>query len=105
MNLNLAVTYAAVAGFPAGSVVASYVATVTGTAAGNTTPIVQSVAAASAPASFVFPLTVADTYSYSVSGQDANGNTFGTPITGSFAITAPATVSLSLPATVAASQS
>ena len=105
MNLNLAVTYAEVPGFPAGSAVASYVAVVTGAAAGNTTPVVQTYPAASAPASFVFPLSVADTYTYSISGQDASGNTFGAPVTGSFAITAPATISLNLPSAVVPSQS
>jgi len=104
MNLDLAVIYANIPGFPAGSVVAVIQATVTGTAAGNTTPIVQT--GAPGVASLVFPLTVADTYTYSVAALDASSppNTFGTPVTGTFAITAPATVTLSLPSTVSASQ-
>jgi hypothetical protein len=104
MNLDLAVVYALVPNFPAGSQVAAIVATVTGTAAGNTTPIVQS--AGPGVPQFVFPLTVADTYSYSVSAVDGSTppNTFGTPVTGSIVITAPATVTLNLPSTVTAVQ-
>jgi len=105
MNLDLAISYADVSGFPAGSAVAAIQATVTGTAAGNTTPIVQSVAPGTA--SVVFALTVADTYTYSVVAVDSATppNEYGSPVTGSFAITAPATVTLSIPATVTASQS
>lgn len=104
-NLNLAVVYADIPGFPAGAAVAAITATVTGTAAGNTTPIVQ--VGAPGVASFTFPLTVADTYSYSVEGVDGATppNTYGTPVTGTFVITAPATVTLSLPSSVTPSQS
>lgn len=105
MNLNLAVSYAPVPGFPAGSVVAAIQVTVAGTAAGNTTPIVQSVAPGTSEVTFA--LTVADTYTYSVVAVDAAvpADTFGDPVTGSFAIVAPATVTLALPSGVVASQS
>jgi hypothetical protein len=104
MNLVLAVAYAPVSGFPAGSAVNVIQATVTGTAAGNTTPIVQT--APDGTGAFTFPLTVADTYTYTVEALDASTppNTYGTPVTGSFVVTAPTTVTLTLPSTVTASQ-
>jgi hypothetical protein len=104
MNLVLAVLYSPVPGFPPGSAVAAVTATVTGTAAGNTTPISQS--APPDEASFVFALTVADTYTYSVQAVDGATppNTYGTAVTGTFAITAPVTVTLSLPSSVTPSQ-
>ncbi len=105
MNLDLAVTYADVAGFPPGSAVIAIEATITGSAVGNTTPTVQTQPPGTA--AFVFPLTVADTYTYSVQGIDGATppNTYGTPVTGSFVITAPTTVTLALPSAVVASQS
>jgi hypothetical protein len=102
MNLVLAVQYADVGGFPQGSVVSEIQATVTGTAAGNTTPVSQN--GPPATPQFTFALTVADTYNYSVQAKDASGNGFGTAVTGSFVVTAPTTVTLSLPSTVVASQ-
>ena len=105
MNLALVISYAPVDGFPAGSAVAAIQVTVTGTAPGNTTPIVQTGAPGTLDVSF--PLTVADTYTYSVVAIDAATppDTYGTAVTGSFAIVAPATVTLTLPASVVASQS
>ncbi len=103
MNLDLNITaYALVPNFPLGSAVAAIQATVTGTAAGNTTPIVQSQPPGAVQ--FIFPLTVVDTYNYSVAGVDAALDTYGTAVEGSFTTTAPATVTLNLPATVVASQ-
>jgi hypothetical protein len=105
MNLDLAISYAPVPGFPAGSAVAGIQVTVTGTAPGNTTPIVQTVAPFTL--NVAFPLTVADTYTYSVQAIDAATppDTFGDAVTGSFTITAPVTVTLTLPSSVVASQS
>lgn len=100
MNAVLAVGYAQVPGFPAGSVVASILATLTGAV---TPSVTQSVPPDTA--SITFANVPADTYTIIVAGQDASGNTFGTPVTGSFTIAAPATVSLSLPASVSATQS
>jgi hypothetical protein len=97
-NLNLAVSYSVVDGFPEGSVVASVVATITGTAG---SPISQTVAADAA--SIVFVGVDADTYSYSVNAVDASGAVLGTPVIGSFVVSAPVTVSLSLPSAVVAS--
>jgi len=96
------ITYAASAPtFPAGTSVASIVATITGAAAGNTTPITQTVAAA-AP-SITFDNVIADSYTYSVAAVDSKGAVLGTAVTGSFTVSAPATISLSLPSTVAIS--
>jgi hypothetical protein len=105
MNLNLAVTYGPVSGFPAGSVVAAIQSTITGTAAGNTTPVVQSVAPGTATITFV--VTVADTYTYSIAGVDGSSppNAYAPAVTGSFVITQPTTVTLTLPVSALASQS
>jgi hypothetical protein len=105
VNLNLQVSYADVPGFPPGSAVAAIQVTVTGSAPGNTTPLVETVPPGTAEVAV--PLTVADTYTYAVQAIDAATppNSYGSPISGSFSITAPVTVSLSLPSSVAASQS
>ncbi len=98
-NAILAIGFAGSAPtFPPGTVVASLAITVTGTAAGNTTPITGQVAPNSTSATV--DITVPDTYTASVQAQDANGNALGPPATDTFVVTAPATVSLSLPSTV-----
>ena len=99
MNAILAIAYADVPGFPAGSVVAHISASITGAV----TPVVNQIVLPGT-ASITFANVPADTYSFSVAGVDASGNVFGTAVTGSFTITAPATVTLSLPSTVTASQ-
>jgi hypothetical protein len=96
----VAITYAEIPGFPAGSVVASIVATLVGTV--NVTPITQT--GSPGVTTLTFANLAADTYSYSVSGEDPSGNIFGSPVTGSFTVTAPATVSLSLPSAVSVTQ-
>ena len=98
-DLSFAVTYAPVDGFPAGSAVANVVATITGT---TSAAVSQTVAPDAA--SIVFAAVAADTYAYSVAAVDATGAVIGTAVTGSFVVTAPATVSLSLPSAVVASQ-
>ena len=67
------------------------------------TTVTQTVAAGTAE--ITFSLVNPDTYSYSVGAVDASGNALGTSVTGSFVITAPATITLNLPASVVASQS
>lgn len=99
MDLNLAVVYADVTGFPAGSAVANIVATITGSDG-----VAHSQTVPAGTASVTFPAVAADTYAVSVAGVDASGATLGTPATGSITITAPATVTLSLPSTVTATQ-
>ena len=101
-NAFLAVAYAPVPGFPAGTTVASISATITGQAAGNTTPILQT--GAPGVSSIEFVNVVPDTYTYSVVAVTADGNPLGTAVTGTFTITAPTTVSLSLPSAVSVTQ-
>lgn len=84
--------------FPEGTVVGSIQVTVTGSAVGNTTPVVGSVAAGTP--SVTVDLTVADAYTYSVQALDASGNALGTAITGAFETVAPVLVSVSLPSSV-----
>lgn len=100
MNLDLGIVYADVPGFPTGSVVAHILASITGLV----TPVATQIALPGA-ATIEFANVAADTYTYSVAGVDASNNTFGTPVTGTFVITAPATVTLSLPSAVTPSQS
>ena len=52
-----------------------------------------------------FPNVAAGSYSFSVAAQDSTGAVLGTPVTGTFTITAPATISLSLPSVVTPTQS
>lgn len=99
-NLNLAVTYAPVDGFPAGASVAGIVATLTDASGVSVSQTVAVDAAA-----VVFADVAAGDYTFSVAAVDASGAVYGTAVPGSFSITAPATVSLSLPSAVVASQS
>jgi hypothetical protein len=101
-NLVLTIAYTSTPGFAQGTVVSSVLVTVTGTASGNTTPVKQNVP--DDTATVTFPLTVADTYNYSVQALDGNNNPLGTAVTGSFAITGPTTISLDLPSAVTAAQ-
>lgn len=96
-----ALTYADVPGFPAGSVLDHIVVSVTDTSVSPTTTVSQNVAPGTASVSFDLE---AGSYSFTVAGVDASGVVFGTPVTGSFSVTAPATVSLSLPSAASFSQ-
>lgn len=91
--VNLTVSYTDTA-FPAGTgAVAAIGATLTGTAAGNTTPVSLTIP----PGATSVSTTLApDTYNYSIQNADAAGNNLAGPQTGSFTITAPAQVTLSL---------
>lgn len=95
MNAVMTVVYSLIGGFPAGSVVANVVASITGAA----TPVVSQTVAPGT-ATIAFDNVPADTYTYSVQAVDASNNTFGTAVTGTFTITAPTTVTLSLPSSV-----
>jgi hypothetical protein len=66
-------------------------ATLTGAIAGNTVTLTVPLAAASVSTSLQ-----PDTYAWSLVNSDASGNTYGGPFTGSFTVSAPTTVSLSL---------
>lgn len=89
---TFAVAYSPVAGFPAGSKVDHIAVSITGSTPANS--MNQNVAPDTA--SVVFNNVTADTYSFSVSAVDAAGNTFGTPVTGTFTAV-DTTVTLSLP--------
>lgn len=103
MNANLAISYVDVPGFPAGSAVAAIVASITDTSLTPPTSLTQSVTPGTASVSF--PNVAAGSYSFSVAAQDSTGAVLGTPVTGTFTITAPATISLSLPSVVTPTQS
>lgn len=94
---TLTVVYADVPGFPAGSVVSHIVATVTGAVSAAVTQTVPE-----GTTSVIFPALGVDTYTYSIAAQDASGAVLGTAVTGTFAVSAPATVTLSLPASATA---
>ena len=98
---TISVVYAPVAGFPAGSVVANILAVITGANPANS--MSQSVVPGTA--SVVFTNVNADSYSFSISAVDANGNVFGTPVTGTFTATGATTVTLSIPASATVAQS
>jgi hypothetical protein len=86
--------YTSVPGFAAGTVAANVVTVITGSAVGNTTPQTQSVA--NGATLVTFASVAADTYAYTITNTDASGTTLGTIVSGSFTITAPSTISLSL---------
>jgi hypothetical protein len=88
--------------FPAGSVVDHIVVSATGSAAGNTTPITQSVPAQTAEGtvSVTFDL-IPDTYILSAVAVDAAGNEFGAPVTFSKVVTSPS-ITLLVPTAISA---
>lgn len=95
------ITYADVPGFPAGTAVDHVVVSVTDTSVSPTTTVSQNIAAGVTSVSFDLD---AGSYSYTVAGVDAGGVVLGTPVTGSFSVTAPATVTLNLPSAASFSQ-
>ena len=99
-NAVATLTYADVPGFPAGSVVDHVDVSITNTATSAVTT--QHVAPGTAAVTF----SNVDPGSYTASAQalDGSGNTLGTAVTASFSITAPGTVSLSLPASLVVAQ-
>lgn len=98
-NAIASIVYTDVPGFPAGSVVDHVVVTVTSSGAS------QSQNVPPGTTSVTFENLADGDYTLSVAGVDASGNTLGTPATGSFTLsTGPTTVTLSLPASVTASQ-
>lgn len=99
-DVNLAVTLGPVS-FPAGTVLGSITAALTGTL--GTDPPAQTVAAGTTQVSFLS--VPADTYTYTVTQLDSNGNALGSPITGQVVVAAPATVTLDVPTAVVATAS
>jgi hypothetical protein len=100
VNIQGALAYGPQSGFPAASVVAGILVTLTG-ALGST----QSQTVAPGTADVQFPVTVADAYTATAVAVDANNNTFGTPAqSNALAVTGPTTVSLSVPTSIALTQ-
>ena len=95
------ISYSPVPGFPAESVVDHIVVAITGSNPANS--MNQNVAPGATTA--VFNNVSADSYTFSISAVDASGNTFGTPVTGSFTVTAAQPVTLSLPSAATFAQS
>ena len=95
-------SYADVPGFPAGTAVDHIVVSVTDTSVSPTTTVSQNVAAGAT--SVTFADLDPGSYSYTVAGVDSSGVVLGTPVVGSFSVTAPATISLSLPSAASFSQ-
>lgn len=96
------ITYADVPGFPAGTSVDHIVVSVTDTSVSPTTTVSQNIPAGTLSVSFDLD---AGSYTYTVAGVDGSGVVLGSPAQGSFAVTAPATVTLSLPSAASFSQS
>jgi hypothetical protein len=93
VNVAIAVTYTSEV-FPAGSgPITSVTATLTGSAAGNTTP--QKFTVTASETSLTIPL-LADTYTWTLVNADAAGNSYGGPYTGTLVVSATATVTLNL---------
>jgi hypothetical protein len=98
-NATCTITYASVAGFPAGSVVDHIKVTCVGAVTGATTTTLQ--LAPGAPTA-VFSSLAADTYTFTAQGFPLSGAGFGTAVTATLVVGAGATVSLSLPASMTA---
>lgn len=100
---TFAISYAPVPGFPAGSAVASVAVAIVGSNPANN----QNQTVAPGTASVVFNNVAADSYTYSISAQDASTppNVFGTSVTGTFTVAAATTVTLNLPSAATVTQS
>ena len=106
MNGILTPTYAPVSGFPAAAVVAAILFTAVGSLPENATPQTQSVAPGTA--TVTFSDLAADTWTFTASPVDASGAAltaagYSAPST-SLAITAPQTVTLTVPTALSAAQ-
>jgi hypothetical protein len=101
-NAAVAVNYAPVPGFPAGSAVDHILVTATASNPANS-PAPQSVAPDTSEVTFAN--LAPDTYVFTAQAMPATGAGFGSPVASApLTIVAPATVSLSLPQAVSASQ-
>lgn len=102
MNLNAAVSYDVVPGFPQGTVLDHIVVSLAATNPANN----QSKSAAANAPSVSFANVPADTYTVSVQGAQASGAVLGTPVSQNITITQPVvTISLNLPSALTLSQS
>lgn len=96
------ITYADVPGFPAGASVDHVVVSITDTSVSPTTTVSQNIAPGTASVTFANLDT--GSYSYTIAGVDGSGVVLGSPVTGSFSVTAPATITLNLPSAASFSQ-
>ena len=87
------IAYADVPGFPEGSVVDHVLVSII-----NSTGGVAQQSVAPSTASVTFDGVAAGDYTYSIQAFPVSGAGFGTPVTGSFTVAAPATITLALPA-------
>ena len=99
---TLTITYGDVPGFPAGTVLNAIIASLTETSV--TPPVSTSQKVPPGTPSIVFTDVDPGTYTMTVNGVDPSGAVLGSPFTGTFTITAPTTVTLSLPASVTVAQ-
>jgi len=94
---TFAITFADVPGFATGTVVASQTLTITDPTGAITT---QSLGATDTSATAT--LTVVGAYTATVQGVDGSGNLLGSAASATFSISAPTTISLSLPSALSA---
>jgi len=95
-NVNFAIVFANVDGFPAGSAVDQLVLSISGPEAST-----QSLPANASTATVT--INTAGDYSATVQAVDATGAHLGVAASATFSIAAPATVTLSLPSALSAS--
>lgn len=93
-NAVFAVAYSDVPGFAAGTVLDHVAVSISDTSAIPPTVTTQNVAPGTA--SVTFANLDVGSYTYTITNQDAANATLGSVVTGSFTVSAPATISLSL---------
>ena len=101
-NAVASITYADVAGFPAGSVVDHVLVTCDGTVTANSQP---SQTVPPGTVTVTFANLTPDTYTLTAQAfSPVSGSGYGTAVSTTITITSTATISLSLPASMSASQ-
>lgn len=101
MNVSGIISYAPVGGFPAGAAVDHILVSLTGSNTANS----QHQSVPSDTAAVLFANVAADSYTTSVQAYNTAGAALGVEVTGTLTVTAPATISLQLPATATFTQS
>ena len=100
-NALVSIAYSDVAGFPADAVVDHITVTCSGSNPANSAP---AQAVPPATATVTFANLTPDTYTITAQGFPATGAGWGSPVSTTITIKSTATISLSLPATLTASQ-
>jgi hypothetical protein len=100
-NALVSVSYAAVSGFPAGSVVDHILVTATASNPANSPP---SKSVAPNTASVTFTNLTPDTYTLTAQGFPASGAGYGTAVSTTITITSTAPISLQLPSSITVTQ-